>query len=457
MNKYKGLITDTILFALGNLGTKFILFVLLPVYTYTMSVAEYGTVEYIETLTNLIYPIISLVINEAILRFSISQIEKREEVLRAGIIVLLISSILTIIAVTIIRENSIIGEWKWYFCFNIIISMFYQLIMAYIKATGEIKTYSILSIVHTFTLAVLNIFFLVWLKMGIEGYLRALLCSRSIICIWGIVFGGIGREFFRAKLNISLLIRMIKYSAPLVVNNISWWVMQSLDKLMIKEIVDVDALGLYTVASKIPALINMFVTVFSQAWRISAIREYDSKNDKNFYSTVLKVYSFFIPLVAAMVIVMIKPFMKIYVSEEFFDAWKYIPLLVVGASFSALSAFYESIYNALEKSTRCMITALIAASTNFVLNFIMIPKIGIMGAVIATVISYGLIAICRIIDIYFLFTFKIYPMKMLINYGTIILLSIFILKSKIECLFLVVVIVVNNISLIKELTNRGEK
>lgn len=453
MSKYKSLMTDTMLFALGNLGSKFILFFLLPIYTYTMSKAEYGTVEYIETLTNLIYPIVSLVIYEAILRFTISQMEKKEEILLVGIIILLISSVLTVIATTVISDNSIIAEWKWFLCGNIIISMFFQLFMAYLKAIGKIKIYAILSMTSTFALALLNIVFLVIFKLGIVGYLFALLSSRTIICVWVITFGGICKGLLHTRISTKLLVRMVNYSAPLVINNVSWWIMQSLDKLMIKEILNMDALGLYTAASKIPALINMFVTIFSQAWRLSAIREYDSSKDMNFYSIILKIYSCFIPLVAFIIILLAKPFMKVYVSSEYFDAWLFIPLLVVGAAFSALSAFYESIYNALEKSARCMVTAIIAAMINFVLNYLMIPRIGIMGAVIATAISYGMITVCRIVDIYFMFPFKIYPVKMLINYGIIIFQAIVIGNRSVNSLHFVflLILVINNISLINNL------
>ena len=68
--------------------------------------------------------------------------------------------------------------------------------------------------------------------------------------------------------------------------------MQSADKLMVEFFISSAALGLYTAASKIPALINVITSIFSQSWGISSIKEYDTTKEESFYSNVFRLFSF---------------------------------------------------------------------------------------------------------------------------------------------------------------------
>lgn len=192
---------------------------------------------------------------------------------------------------------------------------------------------------------------------------------------------------------------MICYSTPLILNNISWWIIQSSNKVMVEYLIGATALGIYTVAAKIPALINVIITIFSQAWGISSITEYENSNDMLFYS---KVFRFYIVIVCATCIIYIsftKIFMNYYVGVTFYSAWQYVPLLLVSAVFSSISSFYGSLYGALKKSVNNMISTAISAAVSIMISVLLIPILGIWGAVLSTVVAYIVIAIYRLIDV----------------------------------------------------------
>ena len=154
----------------------------------------------------------------------------------------------------------------------------------------------------------------------------------------------------KAKFDPLLLKRMLVYSSPLIFNNLAWWVIQSSDKVMVQLLLGSSMLGLYTVATRIPSLINVAVSVFQQSWGISAVVEMDSKNNKEFYSNVFNIFTCMVFASCIALNGIIKPFMKVYVSDEFFLSWKFVPLLVCAAGFSAIAAYFGSIYGALKKS-----------------------------------------------------------------------------------------------------------
>ena len=73
MDKYKRLMTNTILFAISSFGSKLLVFVLMPFYTRILKTDGYGTVDLIVQASNFIMPIATIGINNAIIRFGLER------------------------------------------------------------------------------------------------------------------------------------------------------------------------------------------------------------------------------------------------------------------------------------------------------------------------------------------------------------------------------------------------
>lgn len=398
-SKYKRLIGDTFIFALGNLGSKIILFFMIPLYTNCLTTEEYGTADFVFTIAQLVIPFVSLVIFDAVLRFGLAQNANRENVLKTSLSVILAGSVLSVILTPIFNFYEPISEWKWYLCVYVIFTMLGYVLTNYLKLIDKNKLYAFVSVVHTAVLAFANMFLLFDLRLGIQGYLIAAILGSISTCVLSFLFGRMWRDLYLGKVDRILLKEMILFSAPLILNNVSWWVIQSSDKIMIEAMVGAAALGLYTTATKIPSLINVIISIFSQAWGISSVREYESSNDNNFYSDVFSTYSFLTFGVAIMIATIAKPFMAFYVSENFFDSWRYVPLLLSSAAFSSVSSYFGSLYGALKKSINSMASTLIAAIVNIFVNYITILHLGTWGAVIGTVTAYVIISFYRMFDV----------------------------------------------------------
>lgn len=414
-NKYKRLLKDILIFGLGNIGSKLILFLMVPLYTNCLNTEEYGVTELVYTFMQLIVPFVSLVIYDAAVRFGLSKQENKEDVLKTGFIVLLFGSGGTILLGPIIGLNQNLNAWKWHLVIYIILSMNLSLFQNYLKVKEKNLQYAIVSVIQTISLASLNVLFLVVKDLGISGYINSTLLSYVIALFISLIFGNVGSDLIRGKVNKRLLKEMIMYSSPLIFNNVSWWVVQSSDKLMVEQMISAAALGIYTVSAKIPSLINVVTAIFQQAWGISTIKEIESSNDNKFYSNVFDILQSSVFFVSICIILIIKPFMSVYVENSFFEAWKYIPLLIIGAAFGATSAFFGNMYGALKKSTNSMWSTIFAAALNICINFMLIPRIGIWGAVVGTAASYVAITIVRMIDCYRYLSFEIHIGQFILN------------------------------------------
>lgn len=390
--KTTGLLKDTVIYAIGNFGSKIILFLLVPLYTNYLSTEEYGSAEFVFTMSQLLYPLVSVCIYEGVVRMGLKPSIRENDTLLNAFLVWIVSCLVLIITTPLWSLYAPIKEWKWYLTAYTSFHILSSIELSYLKIIGKNKLFALSSILQTLVLAFLNIYFLIYRKAGVEGYLLANSGALLIQSIIVFVAGKLYRDIRRAKYNYSLLKKMIAYSAPLIINNISWWVIHSSDKIMIEAMLTTAALGLYTVATKIPSLINIFINIFSQAWGISSIKEMESSNDSGFYSKIFIAYSTLVCGCSLVVVAVIRPFMLIYVGAEFFTAWVYIPLLIVSAVFSSLAAYFGSLMGALQISKNTMLTTLTGAITNIVLNYVFIQIIGVWGAIIGTIFAYIIIA-----------------------------------------------------------------
>lgn len=398
-HKYRILLKDTAVFAIGNMGSRLILFFLVPLYTSYLTSSEYGTSDLVFTVAQLLLPFVTVVIFDAVVRFGLMPNERKEDIILVGIMVWTLGSIAMIGLTPLIGLYGPISDWKWYLCTYVISASATLIEMNYLKVKGKNRTYAIISIFQTAALAGLNVWFLAFLHIGVKGYLCANIIAQVTTAIVSFAVLGLVKDLRIAKFNKTLFKRMVLYSAPLILNNISWWVIHSSDKIMIETMIGAAALGLYTVASKIPALINVIISIFQQSWGLSSIHEMETSNDTNFYSTVFKGYSFLTFSACIGLVTIIKPFMGIYVGEDFFSAWVYVPLLLVSAVFSSIASYFGTMYGALKKSLNSMVTTVCGAVVNIVVNFIFINLVGVWGAVIGTVVAYALLANLRMINV----------------------------------------------------------
>ena len=395
-SKYKHLFSDTLIFAIGTIGSKLIVFFLLPIYTNALSSEEYGVADYIITLSEIIRPFVSLAIYNALLRYGLSKNEKKEDVVLGCVIVFLIGTVASIIITPLFGLYETISEWKWCLCAYTVIVFLHKIAMINLKISDKNKMYAVLSIVQAFVTAILSILSLVVLKRGISGYLLSSTVAYAITSVLALFLGEIWKDLKKASYNADLMRKMIGYSLPFIANDISWFFIHSSDKFMIESMINQEALGIYTAASKIPLLVTVVASIFSQAWDIAVVREYEEDNDRNYFTNVFNYFCIFVIGLTIGLITIIKPFMSIYVGEEFFSAWMYVPLLAIASALSAFSSFLGAFYSAEKNSVVIMKSTIIAAIVNIICNFILIKKIGIWGAVIGTVIAYFILTLRRL-------------------------------------------------------------
>ena len=411
--KYTSLIKNTIIFALGGVGSKLILFLLVPLYTNYLTTAEYGTADLVFTVGQIVIPFASCGIFAAVIRFGISQNYNQNNVLRSSFVIISTGALATIILTPLLRFYKALSDWKWYLCVYVITELFASVEMNYLKAKEKNRSYAIVSVTRTLILAVSNIVLLVFLKTGVSGYLLSTIIAAIYAVLVSCITGGLIHDLEESVFDRSLTKEILIFSFPLIFNGISWWIIHSSDKVMIEMMISASALGIYSVAVKIPSVINVVVSVFSQAWSISSIKEIEGDNDTNFFNSVFERFSTLIFVVTIVAIALSKPFMTIYVGKSFNTACMYVPLLLVSAAFGSIGTFFGAFYGPINKNVLIMYSTIAGGIVNVAINYLTIPSLKIWGAVLGTVVTYVFIGLFRML-------FALRYIKMRINWGTFI-------------------------------------
>lgn len=404
--KYKALFSNTAIFAISNVISKIILSLLLPLYTRTMTTAEYGTVELITTLSQLLYPALSLSIQDSAFRFAMDREKKAEQVLKNSLLVVLVGCIAFIpVSLAMNGYRGIEGYWFYFYVFSVL-SMVRSMLSLYVKGINKTIAFSIDVVLYNGILAVSNFVLLAGLKKGIDGYFIAITIASIVSIIYLLWNSNLG-EALKQKVNRQLLKEMVAYSAPLILNSISWGLTHVVDRMMLTSMMGSDANGIYSAASKIPSLMSVVTTVFTQAWTISLIQDYETERDKDFYNTVFKLTHVGC-LICALGILLFNNNLFVWIlGSSFAESVRYVPILLIGTLFLTYSNYFGSFFSATKKSTLNMYTSLAGCLFNVVFNWLLIPKIGIAGACIATAGSYVVISVTRILS-----SQRVYPIDL---------------------------------------------
>ena len=387
MKKYLELIKNTGLFAISNIASRLISFFFLPLYTYYLTTEEYAVIDLAQVMQSLLWPVLSLSVAEAILRFGLDQTEDKKKVISTCVSVIVPGLLAFFIIYPFIQIGNELDNYKIETALYYVILSVNSFLGVYARVVDKVKLIVINSTISCFAIAVFNVLFLTVFGMGANGYFFALILGNLISVLSYLFFTKIWKGCSISYLDRKLCKRILKFSIPLIPNAIFWWINSSLDKLYLTAMLTLSDVGLYSVAGKIPNLLSSVTSIFQQSWSISAIKEIDTEKNDSFFSNIFKTYSIIIALCSCFLIAITQLLATFLFSKEFYNAWTISPVLIMAFYYSAINVYYGSIFTATKKTNIIFYTTGIGAIVNIVLNYFFILQWGAIGAAIATVIS----------------------------------------------------------------------
>lgn len=396
--RFSYLAKNTSIFAIGELGTKLINFFLVPFYTHVLTTEQYGTVDLIFTICTVIVPLVMFNIGEAIMRYALDDDADHNKLFSIASITIVFGFLISIVIIPITGLFSILSHYSKYIYFYIVLCATKSVMTSFLRGREQLKLYVSCNLLNSFLIAIFNILFLVYFKLGIDGYLLAYILAETCAVIFAFIAGKMYRYVIHFTFDWILTKKMIMFSLAVVPNSLLWWVMNSSDRIMVTAICNVSENGILAVAYKLPSLLTMVNTILMQAWKYSAIKEKNSSDRDEFNNLMLKQFLRGSVLLAATMILFIKIFTKILFAKSYYVSWKSCVYLLLGFVFMGLGTFVGTIYYVEKNMVGNMLSALVGAVVNLLLNYFLIPIMGAAGATLAACISYFIIMIYRYVD-----------------------------------------------------------
>ena len=412
-HKYKTLVGNTVLLSIWTFGSKLLTFLMVRFYTGVLTPADYGTADLIMQTANLLIPLVSLGITNGVFRFALDRQEHRRSIFTIGFYTILLGSLILPMLLPLLFKSASLREYAELICAYTIASCLHSLCAQYIRAEGKTALFAVQGILNTALVIGFNILFLLVFRLGILGYVMSVVAADGICTVF-LVFRERLWKLWLPKPDGSLWKSMLRYSIPLIPTTIFWWVTSVSDRYMVTYFLGSDANGLYAVACKIPTVLTLLSTIFMEAWQFSAIEEATGERQVHiqFYSQVWSAFMGAMVLASSVIIVLSRLEIRLLSSARYYSAWQYIPTLTLAMLFSAFASFMGSVYVVMEKSQLSLRTSIWGAGANIVLNLILIPRVGIQGAAVATFFSYFLCFTLRAISARKLIPFTLFTPRL---------------------------------------------
>ena len=395
--KVKELLSNTLLFSVANLGSKLMVFLMVPLYTAVLSTDEYGIADMVQTTATMLIPILTAMIAEGVLRFCFLKEYSSNEVFSIGIRMTLFGAFLgTLLCICFlyIPFFKALGLYVLFipvlFLSNSMVNLFHK----YSRGIGNVKASATAGLISTLIVILLNLCFLLVLKIGVLGYLMAYALG-DFIAVAYMAFKNNAVKAYTSTKNQKLRKDMLKYSIPLVPNSLSWWALSSVNRYVMLAWLGVSAVGIYSATLRIPTILTVLCDIFAQAWLLSALKDYGRDESKRFIRSMHNKYFALLIILTAIIILLSCPLAMILLSGEFYQYWWVTPYLFISVFYGALVGFLGSIFSSERKNTMQFISTMIGTIVSFIVTILFLKEYGAVVVAISTMVGYYIIWLIR--------------------------------------------------------------
>lgn len=389
--KYRELTVNTVLFAVSSFGARLVSFFLLPLYTSVLSTADYGTVDLMTSTVSLLVPVLTVNVQDAVLRFTLGKEADADRILAVGLRTVAAGACVLLAAEAALVFFGLSPVDNIYLAFlfvSFLLTSLSSVLTMYVKAQDQVRSLVVSGIGSTLVTCMLAVILLVVVKAGVLGYMAAMTAGSLFTVVVLALAGRVSPRAIGGHLPAGLAKAMLAYSAPLIANGLAWWVNDVSDRYVVTLICGAAANGVYAVAFKIPTILSTLQSIFYNAWSISAIKEFDPNDRDGFLGRMYSLYSCAMSLCCSVILLLDVPLAHLLYANEFFEAWRYVPFLLVGVFLNGLALFEGCVFGAAKRTKDVSATTMAGSAVSIVFCIILTLIFGPNGAAIATFLGY---------------------------------------------------------------------
>lgn len=387
------IIENTGLYSFASFLQKGIGFFLLPVYTAYLTPDDYGILNLLNSIMGFFSILILLSLQGAATRYHFLSTDNdhRKKVWGTILLLVIFNSIIWTSFLIIFHKYLVdpltgdIGFWKLTILslFSVALSPVYQFYQQWLQCNEDGKRYTINLICNFSLTVVLNVVFLCCFHLGVLGMLLSTLIVSIIFFIYSIFKF---RTHILLSLDKSIAKKAYSYSLPLVPHSVSGYCSVMIDRVLLNKITTSAQLGLYSVANQFGTILSSITTSIDKAYNPVFFRSVESGDINKRMNSIIDSSLIFCSFLALLITFFTPEAIGIMASESFAESWKPVTFICFGYVFNGLYFFYvKPLF--LGKTQYVFVISLSQLAANLILNIVLIPKLGYLGAGISFLCS----------------------------------------------------------------------
>lgn len=385
----KKLLSGSMIYFLGNAMTQLLSLALLRFVTGRISPEEYGIYNLIVTVSNLVTPVLTLQIADAVFKFILASKteDEKKKYYTVGLCVTIASVFITIVLVYLAEYLFSDIPYCLLVALYIAFTGAYNIYQRIARSVGRNKDFVAGNLIKTTVFLLLEIFLIYAFGLGAQAIFIAVIVSYIVFLIFVESRIHSLRYLDIGSIDLSTVKEILSFSIPLIPNTIFWWLTSSINTIIVSARCGLDINGIYTVANKFSSVLVMVTSVFAMSWQESALSEYGSKDFRSFFTKTFDMYSVGIASALSVLITLMHLIFPLIIDESYYQSIKYAPYLLLASGCSALAGFSAQIFLAKSENKRLLFTNILGMVLNILIVLLLIDQVGLWAAVFGTLIA----------------------------------------------------------------------
>ena len=399
------LLKHTFLYSVGKILPQFIGFLLLPIYTSVLTTKEYGIIESLYIVTMVLTIFFSLASERSMFRLYYDYKTKLDKQLFIGnlsIIVIIASSCLLGLTFLFSNQVSLIFKdipFNPFFIFAILTS--FLMTFSFIPQTlyqvekQPIK-FLILSISTFVTSTLFILYFILYQQQGAIGLIKGRFFGYLCIFPFNLLIIYKASSF---KIKKRVIKNILNFSIPMIPILLTAWILNMSNRIFIEQYFSLIEVGIFSLAFRISSIVTIVLgglfTAFNPVFYSLSNDNINIEESKNKLYNLCKIISFTVLFTCFSVCLVSKEIISLFFDKSYSPAIGLIPLIIVSILLVNISGLFNLMIYQEKKPKTIMYISIVGAFLSILLNFLLVPRYGMIGAAYASIITALIIMVSK--------------------------------------------------------------
>jgi len=404
LEKLKELSKDTAVYGVSTMIGRFLGFFLFPIYTNVFTRTEFGIYTLVYTYLAFLNVVYIYGMDAAFMKYtSVASGDEKKTTFSTPYLFVAVTSfffslIFYLLLPAITETMSIPKEYSHLLLYVILILLLDTLALipfGSLRLERKTKKFAFIKITNIVINLTLNLILILVYDFGIEGIFISNLAASAFSFI--VLLPEIMQKL-ELHINFTVLKKMLQFGIPYLAAAFASMMVQVIDVPIVEKLTDTATLGLYRANYKLGVFMMLFVQMFNYAWQPFFLRNAKEENAKELFAKVFTLFLIATSVIWIFLSLFIKDFVTIEIfgrtllGRNFLEGLSIVPVVLLAYLFNGLYMNFTAGIYIEEKTKYFPVVTIAGALTNVVVNFLLIPVYGIMGAAFATLASYMVMA-----------------------------------------------------------------